>query len=106
MMKMVYLTAAVAGMLVPYYFWGAFLRESGLDLALLLAQLFANHISTFFAVDLIITAIVFLLFSYRESRKRGISSWWAYVLATLLVGPSFSLPLFLYQRERLMERGV
>ncbi len=26
-------------------------------------------------------------------------NWWVYVVATLIIGPSFALPLFLYFRE-------
>jgi len=29
--------------------------------------------------------------------------WWAYLIATMTVGLSFALPLFLYFRERKLE---
>jgi hypothetical protein len=31
-------------------------------------------------------------------------NWWVYILATLLIGPSFALPLSLYFRESRIER--
>lgn len=68
-MKRLYLVLAILGFVLPHYFFVGFLIENGLDLPLLFDQLFANQISTFFAVDLIITAIVFLLFSYREAQR-------------------------------------
>ena len=62
-------------------------------------QLFKNDMSTFFAVDLMIVAVAFLIFSYFNSRKLGMKRWWIYFIATLLIGPSFSFPLYLGIRE-------
>ena len=94
-MRRLYLLLAVIGFALPYYFFVSFLVENGLNLKLLFSQLFASDISSFFAVDLIITAIVFLAFSYRESQQRRMANWWMYVVATLAVGPSFAFPLFM-----------
>jgi hypothetical protein len=102
-MRKVYLLAAVAGLAIPYFSFGRFLLAYGLDLARLVDDLFANDISTFFAVDLIITALVVLVWSYREARRVGMRHWWSFVVATLLVGPSFSFPLFLYYREARLQ---
>lgn len=102
-MKKLYLFLAIIGFLLPYYFFVSFLLENGLDLGLLIDQLFANNISTFFAVDLIITGIVLLAFIYQKAHKLKMSNWWAYGIATLLVGPSFAMPLFLYYRESKLE---
>lgn len=102
-MKRIYLFSAILGFIVPYYFLVSFLFDYGFNLPFMLESLFANDVSTFFAVDLIITAIVFLMFSYVESTRMGLGQWWPYLLATLLVGPSFSLPLFLYRREGAMH---
>jgi hypothetical protein len=102
-MKKLYLLLAVVGFVLPYYFFVSFLIANGLDLQLLLEQLFANDISSFFAVDLIISAIVFWVFLYRESRRYQMSNWWVYVVATLTVGPSFAWPLFLYFRQSRLE---
>jgi hypothetical protein len=97
--RRLYLLLAIAGFVLPYYFFVSFLFENGLDLPLLISQLFANDISAFFAVDLIITAIVFLLFLYSEVPRYQVQNWWLYLVATLAVGPSFAFPLFLYFRE-------
>ena len=99
-----YLLLAALGFLLPYAFLISFLLEFGFDLPLLIRQLFASDISTFFAVDLIIATIVFWIFLYRESRRLNVRYWGLYVLATLLVGLSFALPLFLYAREPQLER--
>ena len=95
-MKRVYLILAIIGFVVPYYFFVSFLLEYGLDLGELFDQLLVNDISTFFVADLIITAIVFLIFSYQESKRRQMGNWLVYLVTTLLVGPSFSFPLFFF----------
>ena len=99
MMKRVYLSLAIVGFVLPYYFLIGFLAANGLDLSLLIQQLFATPISTFFAVDLLVTAVVFWIFLYQEARRLQMKHYWVYIIATLLVGPSFALPLFLYFRE-------
>jgi hypothetical protein len=72
-------------------------------LQLLFRQLFASDISSFFAVDLIITAIVLLIFFTNETERYHMSNRWVYIFATLFIGPSFALPLFLYFREERIE---
>lgn len=102
-MRKLYLLLAVIGLVLPYYFFALFLAANGLNLQLLFNQLFANNISSFFAVDLIITAIVFWVFLYQESQRYRMGNWWVYIIATLVIGPSFALPLFLYFRESRIE---
>ena len=98
-MRWLYLILALIGFVLPYYFFVGFLAANGLNLSLLIEQLFGTPISTFFAVDLLITAMAFWVFLYQEARRLQIRRWGVYVVATLLVGPSFALPLFLYFRE-------
>jgi hypothetical protein len=98
-LRRLYLVLAVIGFVLPYYFFVSFLVENSLDIGLLFDQLFANDISTFFAMDLIITAIALLIFVAREAARYQMRNWWLYIIATLAVGPSFALPLFLYFRE-------
>jgi hypothetical protein len=85
-MRKLYLLLAVAGFVLPYYFFVRFLMAEGLNLQLLFSQLFANNISAFFAVDLIISAIVFWVFLYRESQRYQLSNWWVYIVVTLVIG--------------------
>ena len=98
--KKLYLLLAGLGLIGPYYFLVQFLAAHGLNLPLLVEQLFANSISTFFAVDLLITAIVFWVWSYHEAQRMSFKRWWLVVAATLTIGPSFALPAFLYVRSK------
>jgi hypothetical protein len=101
--KNTYLVFSVLGLVIPYYFLIQFLRANGFDIPLLIQQLFANSISTFFAVDLIISIIVFWFYLVHEARKYKMRNVWVYALASLTVGLSFALPLFLYFRQEYAE---
>ena len=103
MRKNIYLALAMIGVMVPYFFLFQFIGENGLNVSLLIQRLFANDISTFFAVDLIISIIVFWIYLISEAEKLRMTNYWLYILASLTVGLSFALPLFLYFRERKLE---
>jgi hypothetical protein len=72
---------------------------NGFNLRLIFEQLFANHILLAFATDLVISIVVFWVYLYRESQRYQIVNWWLFVLASIVIGLSFALPLFLYVRE-------
>lgn len=101
--KSIYLTLALIGLFVPYCFFFKFLNQNGFDIPLLLNQLLANNISTFFAVDLIISVIVFWIYMTAEANKLQMKNSGLYILASLFVGLSFALPLFLYFREQKLK---
>jgi Terpene cyclase DEP1 len=101
--KNIYLVLVLLGLLIPYYFLFKFLGSNGLNISLLVQQLFANNISTFFAVDLVISIIVFWIYMFAEVNKLQMKNSWLYLLASLIVGLSFALPLFLYFRERQLQ---
>ena len=69
MRRNVYLVLAIIGVLVPYVFFFRFLSANGLNVTLLIQHLFANDISTFFAVDLILSIIVFWIYMVSEATK-------------------------------------
>jgi len=99
----VYLTLSLIGLFAPYCFLFKFLGTYGFNIPPLLQQLFTNNISTFFAMDLIISIIVFWIYMIAVATYLLMINWWLYVLTSLTVGLSFALPLFLYFRERTLE---
>ena len=101
--KIVYLIFALIGLIVPYYFLISFLMAHGLDARLFLKQLLGTPISTFFAVDLMISSLVFLPFLKQEADRHSVKHSWVYVLALFTVGLSFALPLFLWARESRLQ---
>jgi hypothetical protein len=98
-----YLLLAAVGLVGPYGFFVSFLTTHGLDGKEFLSELFGTRISTFFAVDLILSCVVFLVYLRQETARYSIQHRWLYVLALVTVGLSFALPLFLYARERRLE---
>ena len=50
----------VLGLLLPYSQFVPWLLEHGLNVALLVRELFGNRISAFFAMDVIVSAIVLI----------------------------------------------
>ena len=103
--KHLYLILAVLGFVVPYTFFISFLMAHGLDGRAFLRELFGTPISAFFAVDLLLSCVVFVQYLRQEAARVSIAHWWLYLVALLTVGLSFALPLFLYVREtRLEER--
>lgn len=101
-----YLVLCIAGTLFPYSQFIPFLREHGLDLRLFLDQLFANRIAGFFGMDVIVSSLVLWLFVLVDGGRYQVKHRWAPVVANLAVGVSLGLPLFLYMRERRLERSV
>jgi hypothetical protein len=96
---MVYVFLSIIGTVFPYYFFIPFVSKHGLDVPLLLDLLFTNSISTFFAVDFILSCIVFIFFLFSESNKYQIKEKWICLFSLCVVGLSLALPLFLFFRH-------
>ena len=57
-----YLILCVLGIVLPYSQFVPWLLEHGFNISLLFRELFANRISAFFAMDVIVSAIVLIWF--------------------------------------------
>ena len=101
--KYIYLILAIFGFIVPYYFLISFLSAHGFDARLFFQQLLGTSISTFFAVDLIVSSFVFIVYLRQEGARLSMKHKWVYLVALLTVGLSFALPLFLFVRETHIE---
>lgn len=103
--KTIYLVLCIVGLVAPYAVFLPWLAEHGPNGRLFVQQLFANRISAFFAIDVVVSAVVLLRFAALESHRLRLRCRWTILLATLLVGVSLGLPLFLYLREGQLEQG-
>jgi len=101
--KIFYLLAAILGAVLPLSQLIPFLETHGLDLKLFFAFLFANNVSGFFGMDVIVSSVVLWLFVFSEGRRLRMRRLWLYVVCNLAVGVSLGLPLFLFFRERALE---
>ena len=103
-LKTVYLVLCVLGAALPLWQLAPWVAANGLDVPLLFRQLFANHVSAFFGVDVIVSAVVLAVFVASEGARVRVRLRWLAIVATLAVGVSLGFPLFLYMRERELER--
>ena len=98
-LRHVYLALCVIGSVLPYWKLVPWVMEHGLNLALLFHELFSSRTGAFFGLDVIVSAIVLFVFIFIEGRRLAMSLLWLPIIATLLVGVSLGLPLFLYLRQ-------
>jgi predicted exporter len=98
------LLLCVIGAGLPYSQFLLFVGQHGLDMSLFVEQLFANRISAFFGLDVIVSAVVLWVMIVTEGRRRGVRRLWVPIAASLIVGVSLGLPLFLYMKESRLER--
>jgi len=99
-MKSVYVVLCILGTALPYYFFAPFVLDHGLNLSLLVQQVFATPGSSFFAADVIVSSVALWAFIAYERRKRPVQLWWLCIIANLAVGVSLALPLFLLLRHQ------
>jgi Terpene cyclase DEP1 len=101
-LKTVYLILCALGAALPLWQLAPWLAANGLDVPLLFRQLFSDRVGAFFGVDVIVSAVVLAVFVWAEGRR--VRRGWLALIATAAVGVSLGLPLFLYMRERGLER--
>jgi len=91
-------------MVLPYSQFVPWLLEHGLNVTLFFHELFANRISTFFVLDVIVSAIVLIWFIQSEGKRLRVRLLWLPTIGTLIVGVSFGFPLFLFLRQVTLDR--
>ena len=97
-MKTLYAVLFVVGCVLPLSQFLPWVMAHGVDPGLFVRELFANRISGFFGLDVIVSAVVLLAWIADERSRRGLRRAWAPALATVLVGVSAGLPLLLFLR--------
>lgn len=102
-MKNILLALCVLGSFLPLSQFVPWVLEHGLNIPLFFKELFSTRIGAFFGMDVIVSALVLFFFIFHEGKKLGMKKLWLPVLATLTVGVSLGLPLFLYLRLRHIE---
>ena len=102
--KAIYLVLCLFGALLPYWQFVPWVVEHGMNFPLFVRELFVNRISAFFGMDVLVSAVVLVVFTRIESARLSIPRRWLPVLAVLLVGVSLALPLFLYMRESRLKQ--
>ena len=101
--KHLYLALFIVGTVVPYLSFVPWVMDHGFDISRMMEELFANRVSAFFALDVIVSAVVLWVFIAFEGQRTGVRHTWAPIAASLAIGVSAGLPLFLFLRESAME---
>jgi hypothetical protein len=101
--KTIYLVLCFVGAALPYWQFVPWLMQHGMNLPLFSRELLTNRISAFFGMDVLVSALVLIVFMRVESARLNIPRRWLPVLGLLTVGVSLCLPLFLYLRESRLE---
>ena len=101
--KSIYLALCIVGAIVPYAVVLPCVRAHGLDMGLIVRELFANRVSASFVADVILSSVAFWAFVAIEGRRAAVRRLWIPVAANVVVGLSLGLPLFLYMREWRLE---
>ncbi|RJQ71689.1 DUF2834 domain-containing protein [Pseudonocardiaceae bacterium YIM PH 21723] len=97
------LMATILGFLLPNIWLGIYAVRHGLDAGGFLSAVVGTVPATQFTIDLGICLIAFFGWSFADARRIGLRTWWHIIPATFLVGLCFGIPLYLYQRERLLR---
>lgn len=102
--KIVYLTLAILGLVVPWYYNLQFFANAGL--LEFVNQSSANLAAKSISFDLFIATVTGSTWMYVESKRVGIRFGWLYILIGFLVAFAFALPLFLFVREIELEKST
>jgi hypothetical protein len=95
-MRNLYLVLALLGAALPLSQFLPWVAEHGLNFPLFFHELFINRISSFFAMDVIVSAVVLITWILHSKTRHG----WVAIAGTLLIGVSLGLPLHLYLRSK------
>ncbi|MGW7411732.1 DUF2834 domain-containing protein [Streptomyces sp. NPDC054863] len=100
-----YAVLLAVGIALPFAQAVPWLAENGPDLGLLLDELFATRISSFFGWDVIVT-VVALLFTVTVVDKSLTGAQRTLTVLASLLGASVGLPLYLLLRQRNLRRAT
>ena len=101
-----YIGLALLGLAIPNSAFWSWLLAHGPDPQRFVQDLFANGVSAFFGLDVLLSALALSGFVLIEGKRLGLRHRWVPIAATCLVGVSLGLPLFLYQRQVHLERAA
>ena len=105
--RMIYLTLAIFGLVMTWYYNLQFMADSGgsLDIAEFVAAGATNAAAKSLSWDLFIACIAGLTWISFESKRMGLKFFWVYIILAFGVAFAFAFPLFLFVRQGRLERA-
>ena len=97
--KILYLVLALAGAIVPYFFFLQHFGEAGFSPQAFVSALFVNGAAGGFSTDLLISSLVFWIAMFEFRSRNGWPAPWPFIVVNLLIGLSCALPMYLYARQ-------
>jgi hypothetical protein len=101
-----FLGLCILGLALPNAAFWPWLATHGVAPRQFIADLFANGVSSFFGLDVMLSALAVILFVELEGRRLRLQRRWMPIVATCLIGVALGLPLFLYQRQLHLDRAA
>ena len=98
-MRTVYLMLCVLGVALPITQLAPWVHQNGLNFPLLISEAFDSQISAFAWLDVVVSAVVVLIFIIWEGKRIAMKRLWIPVIGLFSIGVSLGLPLFLLMRE-------
>ena len=99
-MKNLYLILAIVGAIIPFIFLGQFFEQEGINIPNFISALFSNGATAGFTTDLVISSLVFWIYTFHAWQKSDGPSPYLFILLNLTVGLSCALPAYLYTRKK------
>lgn len=97
-LRNIWLLLAIAGAVIPWYYFAGFMAENSVDLAGFLAAAATNDVTSGFTADLLISSAVFWIYMF--SRRPAGPALWPFILVNLFIGLSCALPAYLWVASR------
>ena len=98
-MKKLYLSLAVIGAIVPYFFFYQFIRAEGVSIPAFISALFVNGAAAGFSADLLLASFIFWIFMFQQVKESGGPKPHLFIVLNLTIGLCCALPAYLFARE-------
>jgi Terpene cyclase DEP1 len=96
MVALTYLILFLVGTVLPLTKLFGFMFTNGVNISLFWDQLWINDISSFFVLDIIVSALTILVLISKQTTPK---KYYICIPFTILVGVSSGLPLFLFLQQ-------
>lgn len=106
MLQRFLLVMCLLGTVWPWTYFLPFFAQAGFDLSGFGASLGANLVTKGLTVDISLSIVTFWVWSFVDARQQLVGKWWLIPVATLCIGLSLALPLYLFLRERSAKAPV
>jgi hypothetical protein len=107
-LRHVYFALFMLGVILPYLYFTPWFLDNGFDPARFLSELFTNRVSASFAMDVSVSMIALFTFAVAETLRLKMPRPWLTIAAvfagTCGAGVSSGFPLFLYLRQRFLDK--